>query len=106
MAAAAPAKRRSRGGLRLLLALVVIVLIVAGLTVGLTIAAQAATSVGGTLTVFVPQASLSRAGGAFQPATSGTIVEPGDSIQTDDRGRAQVALPDGTMHVTTVPEIG
>jgi hypothetical protein len=83
--------------LRLVIALVVIVLIVAGLTVGLTIAAQAATSVGGTLTVFVPQASLSRAGGAFAPATSGTIVEPGDSVQTDRRGRAQIALPDGTI---------
>lgn len=97
MAAAAPAKRRGRGPLRLIIALVVIVLIVVGLTIGLSIAAQGATSVGGTLTVFVPQTTLSRAGGAFAPAISGTIVEPGDSVATDAKGRAQIELPDGTI---------
>ena len=97
MAVAAPAKRRGRGGLRLLIVLVVIILIVVGLTVGLSIAAQAATNVGGTLTVFVPNASVSRGGGAFAPATSGTLVQPGDSVQTDSKGRAQITLPDGTI---------
>ncbi|HZQ48823.1 MAG TPA: FecR family protein [Candidatus Dormibacteraeota bacterium] len=97
MAVAAPAKRRGRGGLRFLIVLVVIILIVVGLTVGLSIAAQAATSVGGTLTVFLPNASVARGGGAFAPATSGTLVQPGDSVQTDAKGRAQITLPDGTI---------
>ncbi len=95
--AAAQAKRRGRGGLRLIIVLVVILLIVVGLTVGLSIAAQAATSVGATLTAFVPQVSVSHAGGAFAPAPSGTIVNPGDSVQTDAKGRAQIELPDGTI---------
>ena len=96
MAVAAPAKKRGRGGLRIVLALVVVLLIVVGLTIGLTIAAQAATSVGATLTAYVPAVSVARGGGAFGPATSGTIVEPGDSVQTDAKGRAQIKFPDGT----------
>ena len=95
--AAASAKRRGRGPLRLIIALVVIILIIVGLTVGLSIAASAATSVGATLTAFVPQVSVSRGGGAFAPASSGTIVQPGDSVNTDAHGRAQVELPDGTI---------
>jgi hypothetical protein len=81
----------------LVLALVVILLIVVGLTIGLSIAASAATNVGATLTAFVPQVSVSRAGGAYGPATSGTIVQPGDSVKTDATGRAQIELPDGTI---------
>jgi len=95
--AAAPAKRRGRGGLRLIIAFVVILLIIVGLTIGLSIAAQAATNVGATLTAFVPQVSVSHGGGAFAPAPSGTLVNPGDSVQTDAKGRAQIELPDGTI---------
>jgi hypothetical protein len=94
---AAPAKRRGRAPLRLIIALVVILLIIVGLTVGLSIAAQAATNVGATLTAFVPQVSVSHAGGAFSAAPSGTIVQPGDSVNTDAHGRAQIELPDGTI---------
>ena len=95
--APAPAQRRGRRGLRLILALVVILLIVVGLTIGLSIAASAATDVGATLTAFVPQVSVSHGGGAFAAAPSGTIVEPGDSVKTDAKGRAQIELPDGTI---------
>jgi len=95
--AAAPAKRRGRGGLRLIIALVLILLIIVGLTIGLSIAAQAATNVGATLTAFVPQVSVSHAGGALSAAPSGTIVQPGDSVSTDAKGRAQIELPDGTI---------
>jgi hypothetical protein len=95
--AAAPAKKRGRRGLRLIVVLVVIVLIVAGLLIGLSVAASAATNVGATLTAFVPAVSVSRGGAAYGPATSGTLVEPGDSVKTDAKGRAQIKFPDGTL---------
>ena len=95
--AAAPVKKRGRGGLRLIGALVVLVLIVGGLVVGLNIAASAATNVGATLTVFVPTVSVERAGGSYAAAISGTVVEPGDSVKTDAKGRGQIKFPDGTV---------
>lgn len=97
MAAAAPAKKRGRGGVRLIVVLVIAVLIVVGLLVGLSVAASAATNVGATLTVFVPNVSVARAGGAFAAATSGTVVQPGDSVQTDAKGRGELKFPDGTL---------
>ncbi len=96
-AAAAPVKKRGRGGLRLIVVLVVVLLIVGGVIVTLGVAAQAATSVGATLTAFVPTVSVARSGGAYAPATSGTIVQPGDSVKTDALGRAQIKFPDGTV---------
>ncbi|HLZ96139.1 MAG TPA: FecR family protein [Candidatus Dormibacteraeota bacterium] len=106
MAAAAPAKKRGRGGLRLIVVLVVIVLIVVGLLVGLSVAASAATNVGATLTVFVPSISIERAGGGYAPATSGAVVEPGDSVKTDAKGRGEIRFPDGTlMRLATNTEI-
>jgi hypothetical protein len=86
--------------------LVVIVLIVGGAVVGLNLAAQAATNVGATLTVFVPAVSVARGGGAYADATSGTIVQPGDSVKTDSKGRALIRFPDGTaMQLANSSEI-
>ena len=94
---AAPVKKRGRGGFRLIIALLVIVLIIAGLIIGLNLAAQAQTNVGATLTVFVPSASVARSGGGNAAATSGTVVQPGDSVKTDAKGRAQITFPDGSI---------
>jgi hypothetical protein len=92
----APVKKRGRGGIRLLIVLAVLVLLIGGLVVGLNLAAQAATNVGATLTVFVPTVSVARNGGTYEPAISGTIVQPGDSVKTDAKGRGQIRLPDGS----------
>ena len=91
MAARTPAapKRKGRGGLRILIALVVvIVLIVAGI-VTLGVVASADTSVGAVLTTFVPDTSVAHSGGAFSSAASGTFVQPGDSVKTDAAGRGE-----------------
>ena len=106
MAAAAPARKRGRGPIRLIVVLVILVLIVGGLLVGLSVAASAATSVGATLTVFVPAVSVAHAGGAYAPASTGAVVQPGDSVKTDDKGRAEIQFPDGTlMRLATNTEI-
>lgn len=97
MAGAAPAKKRGRGGLRLIVVFVIVVLIVVGLLVGLSVAASAATNVGATLTVFVPNVSVAHGGGAYAAATSGTVVQPGDSVKTDGKGRGEIKFPDGTL---------
>ena len=89
-------KKRGRGGLRLIVALVVIVLIVGGLIFGLNIAASAATNVGATLTAYLPTVSVARSGGAYASAVSGTVVQAGDSVKTDAKGRGQIKFPDGT----------
>jgi hypothetical protein len=105
-AAVAPVKKRRRGGLRLLIALAVVILIVVGLLVYLNLAAQAATNVGATLTVFVPTTSIARGGGSYAPATSGTVVQAGDSVKTDSKGRGQIKFPDGTsMRLSNSTEI-
>ena len=96
-ARATPVKKRGRGPLRLIVVLAVLVLIVGGLLFGLNLAASAATSVGATLTVYVPTVSVARAGGAYASATSGTVVEPGDSVKTDAKGRGQIRFPDGSI---------
>jgi hypothetical protein len=92
-----PEKKKGRGPVRLVGALVVVILIIGGLLIGLSVAASAATSVGATLTAFVPAVSVARGGGAYAAATSGTIVDPGDSVKTDAKGRAQVKFPDGSI---------
>ena len=106
MAAAAPAKKKGRGGLRVIVVLVIVVLIVVGLLVGLSVAASAATNVGATLTVFVPNVSVERGSSGYAPATSGTVVQPGDSVKTDAKGRGEIQFPDGTlMRLATNSEI-
>jgi hypothetical protein len=94
--AAAPVKKRGRGGLRLIVVLVIVVLVVGGLIFGLNIAASAATNVGATLTAYLPTVSVARAGGAYAAAVSGTVVQPGDSVKADAKGRGQIKFPDGT----------
>src|SRR5207248_7237373 len=105
-AAAAPIKRKGRGGLRLIVARVIIILIVGGLGFGLNLAASAATNVGAILTAFVPTVSVARGGGAYAAATSGTVVQPGDSVKTDAKGRGQIKFPDGSaMRLANSSEI-
>ncbi|MGA7910367.1 MAG: FecR family protein [Candidatus Dormiibacterota bacterium] len=88
---------RRRGGRRLLVILVVVVLIVAGLLVWVNVSAQAAVSASAVLTVYQPAASVQHGSGAFAPATTGSLVQSGDSVQTDAKGRAALLLPDGTV---------
>src|SRR6266568_4370931 len=99
MAARTPAapKRRGRGGLRILIALVVVVVLVVAGIVTLGVLASADTTVGAVLTTFVPDTSVAHSGGAFSSAASGTFVQPGDSVKTDVKGRAQIQFPDGTL---------
>lgn len=94
--AARPAPKR-RGGYRLIIVVLVILLIVGAGIFWLTSSAQAATNAAGTLTVFQPAVSISHGAGAFVAGTTGTVVQPGDSIKTDTKGRASVQLPDGTL---------
>ncbi len=92
-----PPKKRGRGGLRILIALAVIVILVVGAIVTLGIVASANTSVGAVLTTFVPTSSVARSGGSFSQATTGTVVNAGDSVETDKQGRAQIQFPDGSI---------
>jgi len=81
-----------------LVILAVVVLIVAGLLVWVSVSAQAAVSASAGLTVYQPATSIQHgSGGAFAQATTGSLVQAGDSVQTDDKGRAAVALPDGSI---------
>jgi hypothetical protein len=96
VAARTPA-RRGRGGRRLLIILVLVIALVGGGIFWLNTSAQAAVNVSGTLTVYQPTASISKSGGAFTSATSGTQVQAGDSVKTDTKGRASLQLPDGTL---------
>ncbi len=99
MAARTPAtpKRKGRGGLRILIALVVVIVLVAAGIVTLGVIASADTTVGAVLTTFVPDASVAHSGASFSSAASGTFVQPGDSVKTDAKGRAQIQFPDGTI---------
>ena len=92
-----PPKKRGRGGLRILIAVAVIVILVVGAIVTLGIVASADTSVGAVLTTFVPNSSVARSGGSFNRATTGTILNAGDSVKTDKSGRAQIQFPDGSI---------
>jgi hypothetical protein len=81
----------------LLIVLVLVIALVGGGIFWLNTSAQAAVNVSGTLTVYQPTASISKGGGAFTGATSGTQVLAGDSVKTDTKGRASLQLPDGTL---------
>ena len=94
--AAKPAPRR-RGGRRLVIALVLLILLIAGGVVWLNVAAQAQVNASGTLTVYQPVASTSHNGTDFTAANTGAIVQAGESIKTDTKGRAAITLPDGTI---------
>ncbi len=94
--AAKPQPRR-RGGRRLLIALGLLIVLIVGGVVWLNIAAQAQVSASAALTVYQPSASTSHNGTDFTPASTGTVIQPGDSVKTDTRGRASITLPDGTI---------
>jgi FecR-like protein len=96
-AVAARTTPKRRRGPRLLIVLAVIVLIVGGALFWLNAAAQASVNATATLTVFRPAVSVARGGGSFAPASTGAMVQPGDSVKTDDKGRAALGLPDGTL---------
>jgi hypothetical protein len=96
VAAARPAQKR-RGGYRLIIILLVVVLIVGAAFFWLSTAASAAPNAAATLTVFQPATSVAHGGGTFATASTGTVVQPGDSIKTDTKGRAAIQLPDGTL---------
>ena len=81
----------------MLIVLVLVVALVGGGIFWLNTSAQAAVNVSGTLTVYQPTASISKNGGTFNSATSGTQVQAGDSVETDPKGRASLQLPDGTL---------
>jgi FecR-like protein len=94
---AARTKSKSRGGRRLLVTLLIIIVIVAAGLFYLNILAQAATNAVGVLTVFLPNVSVSHNGGAYAAATTGSVIQPGDSVKTDEKGRAAIQLPDGSV---------
>ena len=77
--------------------LVILVLIVGGALFWLNIAASAAANENAVLTIFGGNASVAHNGGAFAPATTGTIIQPGDGVKTDQTGRAAIQFPDGTI---------
>jgi hypothetical protein len=91
-----PAPRR-RSGLRWIVGLLIIVLLAAGAVVWLNSAAAASTNAVATLTVFLPTTSVAHNGGDFAEASTGSIVQPGDAVRTDAKGRAAIQLPDGTL---------
>lgn len=90
-------KPKRRGGRRLIVALLIIIVIVAGGLFYLNILAQAATNAVGVLTVFLPNVSVSHNGGAYAAAPTGSLIAPGDSVKTDEKGRAAIQLPDGSV---------
>ncbi len=94
--AAKPAPRRRRG-LRWIVVLVVIVVVVGGLLFWLNLSASASTNAVAVLNVFLPVTSVAHNGGAYDPATTGSIVQPGDGVKTDAKGRAAIQFPDGTL---------
>ncbi len=94
--AAKPAPRRRRG-LRWIVVLVVIVVVVAAAAFWLNTSASASTNAVAVLNVFVPVTSVAHNGGAYDPATTGAIVQSGDGVKTDAKGRAAIQFPDGTL---------
>jgi FecR-like protein len=96
VSAARTAPRR-RGGYRLIIILLVILLIAGALFFWLNSAASAAVNAAATLTVFQPTTSVAHGSGAFVTSKTGTVVQPGDSVKTDVKGRAAIQLPDGTL---------
>ena len=47
--------------------------------------------------MFQPTVSVAHGGGAYATSATGAVVQPGDSIKTDAKGRAAIQLPDGTL---------
>jgi hypothetical protein len=90
-------KPRRRGGYRLIITLLVILLIAGAGLFWLRTAADAAPNAAAMLTVFQPTVAVAHGGGAFQAGTTGMVVQPGDSVKTDAKGRAAIQLPDGTL---------
>jgi hypothetical protein len=95
VAAQPPARRR--GGRRILIVLAIVVLLVGGIVVWLNMAAQAAVNASAILTVYQPAASVKHGSGDFSTAKTGEMVQSGDSVKTDTKGRAAITLPDGTL---------
>ena len=95
---AVKAPPRRRGGRRILIALFLVIVLIAAGIVWLNIAAQAQVNAAAALTVYQPAASIARNGGStFTAATTGTVVQAKDTVQTDAKGRAAITLPDGTI---------
>ena len=93
----AKAQPKRRGGYRLIIVLLVVLLLAAAAFFWLNSAAQAAVNAAGALTVYQPAVTVAHNGGAFSSSSTGAIIEPGDSIKTDAKGRAAIQLPDGTL---------
>ena len=97
VAAFGPPVRR-RGGRRILIALVLIALIAGLGIVYLNMAATAAVNATGILTVYQDSASLAHSSNpSFEAAKTGAVVQAGDSLKTDVKGRGAITLPDGTI---------
>ena len=96
-APAKPAPQPRRGGRRFLVVLGILVLVVAGVVVWLNMAAQAQIDASGSLTVYQPTASIAHGSAAGVAAASGAAVRAGDTVSTDAKGLAGIALPDGTL---------
>ena len=94
--AAKPAPRRRRG-LPWIVALLIILLLVGAAAFWLNTSAAAATNAVATLTVFQGVTSVAHGGGAYANAATGAVVQAGDSVKTDAKGRAAIQLPDGTL---------
>jgi hypothetical protein len=94
--AAKPAPRRRRA-LRWLLALLIVVLLVGAGDLWLNKSAAASTNAVATLTIFQPTTSVGHNGGDYAMAITGSIVQAGDGLKTDAKGRAAIQLPDGTL---------
>ena len=88
---------RRRGGYRLIIVLLVVLLLAGAAFFWLNSAAQAVVNAAGTLTVFQSAVSVAHNSGSFSTSTTGAIIEPGDSVKTDAKGRAALQLPDGTV---------
>ena len=88
---------RRRGGYRIIIVLLVVLLLAGAGFFWLSSAAQASVNAAATLTVFQPTVQVARSGGAFLTSPTGTVVQPGDSVKTDAKGRASIQLPDGTL---------
>ena len=91
------AQPKRRGGYRLIIVLLVVLLLAGAAFFWLNSAAQAAVNAAATLTVYQPAVTVAHNGGPFSTAVTGAIIEPGDSIKTDTKGRAAIQLPDGTL---------
>ena len=91
------AQPKRRGGYRLIIVLLVVLLLAAAAFFWLNSAAQAAVNAAATLTVYQPAVTVAHNGGSFSSSATGAIIEPGDTVKTDAKGRAAIQLPDGTL---------